>query len=189
LKAALSHIATIQAGVFAQPEKQGDIFYLQAKHFNEEGSLNQLLYPELKVSRKIEKFLLQDGDILFAAKGAKNFAVVYQYKFGPAVASQTFLVARLNRDFRSVILPEYLAWFINNPQSLNKLKAAATGTSIQLISSSVFKDMEVDVPSIEKQRKILKIYELRAKEINLQMQVQALREILIQTQLLNATLD
>lgn len=189
MKTALSQIATLQSGVFAKPDKDGEVFYLQAKHFNEEGVLSQVLYPELKLSGKVKKFLLQDGDVLFAAKGAKNFAVTYRSEYGPAVASSTFLVVRLNKKFMPLLLPDFLAWYMNNPKNMGKLKSAATGTSMPSISTSVLKDMEIAFPSVAKQQTILKIQALRTKEISLRVQIETLRETLVQTQLIHASMD
>ena len=176
----------LQAGIFAKPDKEATVYYLQVKHFDEEGMLNQMLHPEVKLDSKVERFLLRDGDILFAAKGAKNFAVVYYQQYGMAVASQSFLVIRLANKYRHQVMPEYLAWFINNPKTLGYLKSAAKGTKIQAITTDVLKELAIVFPSLEKQKVILKIHELRTKEISLRVQIGALRENLLQHQLLQA---
>lgn len=95
MKTALKHITNIQTGVFAKPIKDGEIVYLQAKHFNENGQLIGLLHPDLLAESISGKHLLQPGDILFAAKGTKNFAAWYESKNLPAVASTSFFVIRL----------------------------------------------------------------------------------------------
>ena len=48
MRVALKHIAFIQTGVFAKPVKEGQIVYLQSKHFDENGILRSSLYPDLK---------------------------------------------------------------------------------------------------------------------------------------------
>jgi len=78
LKTILKHIASIQTGVFAKPIQKGEIVYLQSKHFDENGELTEILYPDLNVDSKINKHLLEKGDVLFAAKGTKNFAAWYE---------------------------------------------------------------------------------------------------------------
>jgi type I restriction-modification system DNA methylase subunit len=78
LKTTLKHITTIQTGVFAKPIQKGEIVYLQAKHFDENGELSEPLYPDLNAESKIHKHLLKKGDVLFAAKGTKNFAACYE---------------------------------------------------------------------------------------------------------------
>ena len=76
METTLGHIATIQTGIFAKPVPKGEIIYLQAKHFDENGLVNTVLHPDLKKDTLTEKHFLRHGDILFAAKGTKNFALV-----------------------------------------------------------------------------------------------------------------
>jgi len=102
LKTSLRHIASVQTGIFAKPIPEGQIVYLQAKHFNENGQLVSSLHPDLQVENISGKHLLQHGDVLFAAKGKKNFATWYESKNLPAVASTSFFVIRLNEDSQSI---------------------------------------------------------------------------------------
>ena len=76
MRVKLKHISFIQTGVFAKPVKEGQIVYLQSKHFDENGILKTSLYPDLKAEDISEKHLLNNGDIIFAAKGTKNFAAL-----------------------------------------------------------------------------------------------------------------
>jgi hypothetical protein len=55
--------------------------------------------------------MLKDGDVLFAAKGTKNFAAVFENHNEPSVASTSFFVIR---PTDKKVLPQYLAWFLNN---------------------------------------------------------------------------
>jgi hypothetical protein len=141
LKTALKHITNIQTGVFAKPINEGEIVYLQAKHFDETGQLISFLHPDLLAENISGKHLLQQGDVLFAAKGTKNFAVWYESlpaghtgKNLPAVASTSFFVIRLKENTIDKVLPEYLAWYINQPVSQKFLKGNAMGTFIVSIS-------------------------------------------------------
>ncbi|NQT78292.1 MAG: restriction endonuclease subunit S [Bacteroidetes bacterium] len=181
MKAALGHIANIQTGVFAKPVARGEIVYLQAKHFNERGQLTGLLHPDLNASQITEKHLLRQGDILFAAKGTKNFTALYEGNNMPAVASTSFFVIRLQE---MNVLPEYLTWFLNHPNTQRLLKGKARGTSIVSISKSVLAELEIPVPEIQLQELILKIHHLRNKEKELKQQIETLREKQIQQQII-----
>lgn len=183
MKTILKHITSIQTGVFAKPIQKGEIVYLQAKHFNENGELTETLYPGLSADNKLDKHLLKKGDILFAAKGTKNFAACYENEEMPAVASTSFFVIKLNDKN---VLPGYLTWFLNHPNTQTLLKGYARGTSIASISKIVLSELEIPIPSIQKQELILRIYKLRNKERNLKQQIENLREIEIQNLLINA---
>ena len=183
MKTFIKNIANIQTGCYARPIEEGDVVYLQSKHFNEYGQLNALLHPDLNRKEISEKHLLKDGDVLFAAKGTKNFAVVYENHNEPAVASTSFFVIRINNN---AILPNYLAWFFNSHHAQTIIKGQALGTSILSISKQVLENLELEVPSIETQKAILQIITLRAKEKKLKQDIEALREKEIQVRIMQA---
>ena len=186
MKTALKHIASIQTGIFAKSVSKGEIVYLQARHFNENGRLSSILHPDLKQDNITEKHLLRHGDVLFAAKGTKNFAAWYESKNQPSVASTSFFVIRLQENFSNKILPEFLVWLINNPISQKLLKGKAIGTSIVSISKSVLEELEISIPDIQTQKAILKISQLHNTEKRLKQQIETLREKQIQQQIINA---
>lgn len=186
MKITLKHIANIQTGIFAKPITEGEIVYLQAKHFDEFGQLTASLHPDLKHNNITEKHLLKHGDVLFAAKGTKNFAACYESKNQAAVASTSFFVIRLNEKNKSKILPEFLAWYINNPISQKFLKGNAIGSSIVSISKAVLEELEISIPNLKTQKAILIIFKLRNKEKSLKQQIETLKEKQIQQQIINA---
>lgn len=183
LKTSLKEIALIQTGVFARPKSSGEVVYLQAKDFDQNGSLTAQLQPGLRFSDVSQKHLLKPGDVLFAAKGSKNFAAVYESHNQPAVASTSFFVIRLHTE--SVLLG-YLAWFLNSAPTLDLLKGKAVGTSIPSISKQVLESVVVPLPPLAKQQTILDISALRKRETSLQMEIETLREKQIQKLILNA---
>jgi restriction endonuclease S subunit len=183
LKAKILHIATIQTGFYAKALTEGDLVYLQSKHFDDEGNLSTTLHTDLASSDVAEKHILRSGDILFAAKGSKNFATEYEVHNPPAVASTSFFVIRLsNRN----VLPEYLTWFLNTTQVQSLLKSQAKGTSIPSISKQTLEDLEIPIPSIENQKSIVIISKLCNMEKSLILKIETLREKLIQQQIINA---
>ena len=180
MKITLKEIANIQTGLFAKTVTGGKIVYLQAKDFDENGKLKSKLHPDLMEGEIAEKHLLKADDVLFAAKGTKNFAAVYESHNPPCVASTTFFVIRLH-DQR--ILAEYLTWYINNPNTQKLLKGKAMGSSIASISKTVLEELEVSIPDLKTQQAIVKISELRQKEKELMQQIDKLKEIQIQQRL------
>lgn len=182
-QAALSEMASIQTGVYARTGPHGDFIYLQAKYFTETGDWISSNLPDLKLTKQIQKHLLQAGDILFAAKGTKNFAACYKEAYGPCVASSTFFVIRIQDKLKNKLLPEYLTWYINHPNTQKWLKGKAIGTALPSISKPVLKELLIPVPSTGKQELILTIQTLRKKETGIQKRINELREQLIQHRL------
>ena len=157
--------------------------YLQAKHFDVNGQLLAALHPDLMADGISEKHLLKDGDVLFAAKGTKNFAAVYENQNPAAVASTSFFVLR---PTDKIILTEYLAWFLNHPNTQNILKDNARGTAIPSIRKTVLENLEISIPTIEKQRVVIQLSALSKKEKELRMAILQKRKQLIEQQIINA---
>ena len=183
MKTLVKNITYIQTGLFAKPGGAGDLVYLQTKHFDQYGQLQSVLYPDLAAEGISDKHLLKDGDVLFSAKGTKNFAAVFENHNEHSVASTSFFVLRPSDK---KVLPQYLAWFINNQSTQTLLKAQAVGTSIPSISKQVLENLEITVPNTETQKIILQITKLRNKEKSLKQKIETLKEKQIQQQIINA---
>jgi restriction endonuclease S subunit len=84
------------------------------------------------------------------------------------------------------LLPQYLSWVLNSPTTQILLKGQAIGTSIPSISKQVLENLEIAIPSIDKQKAILQITKLRNKEKILKQKIETLREKQIQQQIINA---
>lgn len=181
MKILIKDITNIQTGLFAKPDGFGELVYLQSKNFDESGKLNSVLYPDLQAEGISEKHLLKNGDVLFAAKGTKNFAAVFENHNQPSVASTSFFVIRLANN---KVLPQYLAWFLNNHTTQTLLKGQAIGTSIPSISKQVLENLEITVPDIKTQKAIIEISKLRNREKSLKQQIDFLRDKKINQQIL-----
>jgi len=171
----IKDIATIRTGVYLRPEEYKDIVYLQVKDFNERGDYIGVANPNIFDKKIPEHHLLKDGDILFAAKGSKNFATVYRGSDLPAVASSVFFVLSLTED----IIPEYVAWFINQTSSQKQLKSEAMGTSMLSISIGSISELEIIIPDYRTQKIIVELDRLRSKERYLYQELISKRQKLL----------
>jgi restriction endonuclease S subunit len=183
LRVLLKDIAEIQTGVFTKPNVEGEIVCLQANDFDENGHHLGYWEPTILLSSLNPKHLLHKGDVLFAAKGSKNFAAVRSSDHPLAVASTSFFVIRL---LRADILPEYVKWFLNQPDTIIRLKSEAKGTSIPSISKKSLEQVQIPLIPLDKQNLILKIEELRIKQKSNLKQITILKDQLIQQQLIKA---
>jgi restriction endonuclease S subunit len=177
----INDIAHIQTGVYEKPKAFGEIYYVQARHFDNNRKFIESVTPDLIYDKKLEKHFLQKGDVLVAARGFDYFAVDYKGIIGPAVASSTFIVLRPKPN----ILSEYLAWFINHPKTQNALNECSKGTSIQSITKNDIGDLPILIPTLYKQEVILKIESLRQQELHLKKQIELLRYSVIQETIFN----
>jgi restriction endonuclease S subunit len=184
VKTKLHNISSIKTGVFARTVTKGEAVYLKSQHFDEYGQLRRKLHADLYINDVIENHLLRPGDVLFSAKGTKNYAALYESQNPFAVASTSFFVIRLIENSHRV-LPEYLHWFLNHPTTQKILKSQAIGSSTASISKAVLDELEIYIPDLQTQAVILKINQLRKSEKKLREQIEILREKQIQQQIFN----
>lgn len=187
MKLQLSDIAKFQSGVYEKPDINADTLYLQAIHFNHSGQFDESVTPQLKLNNKLEKHLLNQGDLLFAAKGLNNFAVVYQEKIGKAVASSSFIVMKIEQKRQHMIHLDYLAWFITHHKQIKLMHQQQLGTTIPSISMRQLAELEINIPPIDVQKKIVAIHHLREKEKEINYLIEEWKDHKIQLLLSTAT--
>lgn len=182
----LKDIAQIQSGIYRKPDFNGDTFYLQVKDFNVNGQLYPMHYlrPEIKFHDKLQNHILKKNDLLFASKGEKNFTYKYNTSIGQALASSTFFVIRINDEKQ--ILPGYLQWFLNHPNSQEYIKAFSRGATVPSIPKKDIAELEIIIPDIERQEWILKVDKLLRLERKLLNQLSEKKEYFYNNVLYNA---
>jgi restriction endonuclease S subunit len=184
LKNKLEHIAKLSSGIYIKPDLEGSIYYLQAKHVDANGNFDFSFEPEVKWDNKITKHLLHPGDVLLACKGSYNFAVHYKGIINNAIASSTFIVIRIADQ--DSLLPKFLCWYLNHPQTQLFFKDQARGTDILSLTIGAIKEMDIFIPPVKKQKLILDLDRNRKKEKELKHRIETLREQQVQQQLLQS---
>lgn len=109
-----------------------------------------------------ERYLVSRGDVIFRSRGEPNIAVALDGRFVErAVAVLPLFVLRPKPE---IILPEYLAWVINQPTSQRHFDRVARGTTMRMVPRSGLEILEISVPPIETQRWIVAIDALAERE-------------------------
>lgn len=180
MKKKINNIATIQTGVFAKKSLTPNVVYLQQSDFDEDGNVDVTLCPTVEVN---EKHILKQGDLLFVCKGSKNQCIEVPNMKYNCVASTSFLVLRII-DTEDV-LPAYVSWFLNLASTQQKLMQQAIGTSIKSIPKNVLAEIEIPIPSIEKQKKCLDLAKLYKKEQTIYQLIIEKRGQLIESKIIN----
>lgn len=176
----LKDITQIQFGYYAQPSKNGNIKYLQAKHFKDLGQLVSDNDTFLEDDEKTNANLLEDGDILFAAKGFRFFAALYKAEFGKAVASSIFFIIKPNTQ---KIIPGYLVSVLNLPKNLLHFQQSGAGSSIPSMRKNELLDFTFNLIPIAQQHKIVSLQELYIKDLELTESLIKKKQLLFQTAL------
>lgn len=105
---------------------------------------------------------LQERDVLFSARGTRNIAAVVDSVSGHSVCSPLFFLVRVKEPDR--LLPEFVAWQINQEPVQRYLSASATGSNITSIRRQVLEDLPIVVAPITRQQAIVDFNEAALQE-------------------------
>ena len=161
----LKKIASVQMGHSfrsrLEPDPEGNVSVIQMKDLTEDNRLDdqelvQIDMQGLKAHHRVEK-----NDIAFRSRGQTNTAALIDMNLNDVVIAAPLLRIRVEDDS---ILPAYLCWFINQPLSQSVLQSKATGTAMRMIGKPVIEELEVALPSLEVQKKIIALNGLSIDE-------------------------
>lgn len=141
------------------PEQGADLAIVQIKHIGGGEGVSATGTVMLRSdTRNYERYLLSQGDLLFQSRGSRHpVAIVGEGLRGIAAAG-----VHVVRPDATKVLPEYLAWWLNHPQSQARLaKDIAHGTYVPFISKADLAGFGVPVPPLEMQQQIAKANQLR----------------------------
>jgi len=160
----LGQIAGIRSGHTLRgaitPDPEGDVRLLQIKDLDQDWQFNHKALPTVVWEQRIAPPFLEQGEIVVAARGNRNLAVVYRGQI-PVVPTSQFLIVSLKRK-ESEIAPEYVCWLLNHPTIQQWFHRS--GTNIQLITKSALLDVAIPLPPIETQLQLIELQRIWQKE-------------------------
>ena len=181
MKKRIDEIAEIQTGFqFRQklePDPAGAHYVVQAKDIDHLGHrLDPASLWAVSLPRQPGNEILRAGDVLYLAKGRRNYATPIGHLPGNTVAAAYFFVLRPRSQ---AIQPEYLAWYINQPPVQGGLVDFFRGTGIPFIRMEDFAALEVPIPPLDVQERIVALHALALRESELLSQLESKRTQLI----------
>lgn len=152
----LAALADVQAGhpfrgsVPEDPE--GNAFAVQMRDVSPDGGVAWDGLVRTSLDGRKSPVWLQSGDVIFAARGARNYALCLEEVPLQTVCSQYFFLIRVKS---TGLLPEFLAWQINRAPAQRYLAKNAEGTDQLSIRRGVLETLPIVVPPLDKQQRII----------------------------------
>jgi hypothetical protein len=172
----IRELAQIQSGYTVRSPLVSDqtgVLVAQVRDLAFDGSGCMRDLQRCSLDGAIERYLIRAGDVVFRSRGERTTALALGLDFSePAVALLPLIILRPNL---SRIRPDYLAWAINQPSAQQKLDADAQGTNLRMVPKSSLEALDIDVPPIETQAKLMEIHRLIEQELVLSRQLATLR--------------
>jgi restriction endonuclease S subunit len=174
----LSELAEVRSGYTfrgaLEHDPAGDTRVLQIKDLRQRAVIEPDTLIAVSWEARTAPPLLEQGDIAVVARGDSNTAALYKGDQRVVATSQFFIVSAK----RQTVLPEYLCWMINLPQSQRSLERS--GSSIQAINKSALMGMSIPLPSLDIQYKLTNLQRLWDEEDQLIARLQTNREQMLQ---------
>jgi hypothetical protein len=102
-----------------------------------------------------EKHYLNEGDVLFLARG-RYAAAVYRSNGKAHIVSSLLMRLSIIND---LVLPNYVTAYLNSRQGQNELKKLSSGSTMPIITKSDLEDFDIPLIPLEVQQKIVKLAE------------------------------
>jgi len=175
----LAQICAIQSGYTARVRLEpaaGGVPAIQLRDLAADGGIDPRTLIRVDLGDMSARHLVSSGDVLFRSRGDRNTATALDSRFAePALAVLPLMVLRPKAG---LLLPDYLAWAINQPDAQRHFDATARGTSIRMVPKSALDDLELDIPDLEIQARIVAIDRLAARECALTRRLAEARKTL-----------
>ena len=164
--ARLAEICSIHSGYTARNRLEdggtNGILTLQLRDIASDGTidLDRLLRSEL--NGLPDRYLVGAGDVIFRSRGEYNTATALDDRFrAPVVAVLPLIIIRPNVN---VVIPEYVAWTINQLGAQRYFDTFARGTSMRMIPKSCIDELQINLPALTTQRRIVAVDALAERE-------------------------
>lgn len=127
---------------------------------------------------------LERGDLVFMARGTRNFTIQLGDFPEPVLAAACFFIVRIRHP---QVFPGYLCWYMNQaPVERYLVRHSGRGVHMPVVRRAVLENIQVPLPSVDTQRKIADMNTLLLKEMDLLQQLGRKRKQLIAAACLQA---
>lgn len=140
----------------------GSVPVVQMKDVSAMGAMDWGAVVRTGLTGRREPDWLASGDVLFVARGNHYYAAALEAVPDRSVCGPHLYHLRLKRG--SAVLPEFLAWQINQPPIQRLLRQAAEGSNQLSIRRAELEALPISVPSLAVQEQIVRLAQAAARE-------------------------
>ena len=178
----LKKIAMIISGYHSrgrvEPHEDGSHFLLQARDVDGE-NLTYRTDTLIRFNPDLSRTdgTLKKNDILFMARGTHNYSVLLRETPESTLAAACFFIVRVSDE---KLLPAYLCWYLNQPPVERYLvRHSGRGVHMPVVRRSVLEKLDIPLPDLEIQKKIVELESLRREDGELMNRLAEKRKQLI----------
>ena len=188
--ASLGTVADISTGypfrTRVEPEEGGDLVLVQIRDLDGAEGFTTIGTIMLRSDHgKYQRYLLEAGDLLFQSRGSRHPVAMIKAGTRGIAAPGLHVI----RPYAAHVLPQYLAWWLNHPTSQLRIREdLARGSYVPFVSKRDLEGLQVPVPSLQTQQRIVEVDELRRTELRLSGRLNELTQQLVDAATLTAAM-
>lgn len=141
--------------------------YIRITDFAEDGKLRDDTFKSIQIE-KVNEYLLEEGDILFARSGA-TVGKTFQFKNYDGEACFAGYLIKASPNMK-IVLSDFLYYFTKSNIYANWKDSIFIQSTIQNISAEKYQLLEICLPPTSEQTTIIKYLDERIQEINTAIQ-------------------
>lgn len=131
-----------------------------------------------------QRSVIQNGDVLIPLRSTKVTAIVARDVPPQTIALGHWAIITTG----PTLLPEYLAWFLSHPTTARQWRLAEVGSNIAFVPLSAVRELEIEVPPLDVQERIVSVDALHRRLGELERQLTDTRNRYVH-QITRAALD
>ena len=159
-----------------EPEADG-VAVIQMRDLTEDNRLDNCRnLITTVISGLSDHHLVKRTDLIFRSRGKTTTATLVDGEIGPAVVAAPLLRIRITSKH---VLPEYLCWFVNQSSAQAFLHSRATGTAMTMVGKAALDSLQVSLPDLEAQKRIVALADLSNQEQRLMRELAETKEKLV----------
>lgn len=153
----IHNICTVKTGYAFRSKVEGNpngnISVIQPKDISNDGLLNAQETVRIDLPSAKPAYFLKNGAVLLASRG-RFVATIYQGQFSEGcIASGALLVLTIQDE--QAVLPEYLSLYFNSDRGNHQFNRLTEQTTIPSLTRASLEEMDIPIPPIEKQHKLI----------------------------------
>lgn len=162
MKIKLKDVCTFRSGFQGKSSEGKLIKQIKLKDVTSDGEILLDQLSEISCGQPIDRYELYKNNILFKAKSTENTAACVPCDLKETVANSHFFVITVKDE--EVVDPMYLTIYLNSELAQGYFKKHSQGVTSSMVRLKTLEEMEVLLPSINKQREAIKAYHLMKSE-------------------------
>jgi hypothetical protein len=128
----------------------GDVRVVQVRDVSGLAQIDWIVVPSKALPKSRTADFLRAGDVLITTRGRRNEATAVLDPPAQAVAATNLFVIRLREGVP--LLPQFLAWQINQRPAQEYLAASATGSHVLNLTRPALEALPIAIPTLQAQQ-------------------------------------